>query len=137
MLHELCSNEYTTYKVIARDAKDDYVRRKVQKDRKKLLKWLNGLLADREVIIFYKDEDEEKVIIGSLNNVTEMYIPFPEMPLTIEIVNNQEVLEQQHCFMYEQPTRTPIVIHVDQITKFIVRTEGLSEIHKSIRFNGP
>lgn len=134
MLHELCTGEYTIYSVITRDAKDDYARRKVQKDRKKLLKWLNAILENREVIVFYKQDDVEKFAVTSL---MEKFDDFPEMPHTVEIINNQEVLEMQYCFMYELPSRTQLVLHADQITKFIVRTAGLSDLSKTVRFNGP
>jgi hypothetical protein len=134
MLHELCTGEYTVFTVVNRAPKDDYIKRKVQKDRKKLLKLLNAILLDREVIITYMEDEIEKTTVASL---IETFDEFPNMPLSTEIVNNQAVLEMQYCFMYERPSRTQIVIHADQITKFIVRTEGLSELSKSIRFNGP
>ena len=134
MLHELCSGEYTTYTVINREPKDDYVKRKVQKDRKKLLKWLDAVLKNREAIIFYTQDGIEKMTIASL---TEQFDPFPDMPLNVEIVNGQEVLEMQYCFMYERPSRAQLILHADQITKFIVRSEGLSELGKTVRFNGP
>ena len=134
MLHELCTGEYTIFTVVNRVPKDDYIKRKVQKDRKKLLKLLNALLRDREVIISYVEDDVEKTSVASL---VETFDEFPDMPLSTEIVNNQAVLEMQYCFMYERPSRAQIVIHADQITKFIVRSEGLSELSKTIRFNGP
>lgn len=133
MLHELCTGEYTLYTVIHRDAKDDYVKRKVQKDRNKLLKWMNALLRDREVIMFYKEDNAEKMAVVSL---IEQHEPFPDMPMSVEIINNKEVLEMQHLFMYENPSREQLIIHADQIIKFIVRTEGLSELHKTIWWYG-
>ena len=134
MLHELCTGEYTVFTVVNRAPKDDYIKRKVQKDRKKLLKLLNAILLDREVIISYMEDDIERTTVASL---IEIFDDFPDMPLTTEIVNNVAVLEMQYCFMYERPSRKQIVIHADQITKFIVRSEGLSALSKTIRFNGP
>lgn len=132
MLHELCTGEYTTYTVINRVPKDDYIKRKIQKDRNKLMKWMNALLKNREVILFYKQDDVEKMSIVSL---IEIFGTMPDdIPMNVEIVNNKEVLEMQHFVMYERPSREQIVIHADQITKFIVRTEGLSELHKTIRW---
>jgi len=52
-LQELRSNEYFIYTQKLRDAGDDpYLKHKAIKDRQKARELLNGLLKDREVIIF-------------------------------------------------------------------------------------
>lgn len=136
MLHEIGSHEYSTFVQVLRVAKDDYAARKVQKDRTKVKKLLDGLLADREVIIFYNDNGVEKQVIGTTKKFVEKEEwPAPVLtPLTTEIINNKEVLEDQYCRFWAFPQREPIAVHVDKITKFIVRTEGLtSEFFNKIK----
>ena len=129
MLYELRSQEYRTFTQKLRIPKDDYERRKVQKDRMKLKVLLEGLLNDREVIIFYTDGSEEKMILGTCKKFFEKEV-WPELPIvdpTIEIVNNKEVPQIHYCRFWEFPSRTPIVIHFDNITKFIIHSKENDE----------
>jgi hypothetical protein len=71
-LHELRTNEYFTFTQKLRDVGDDpYLKHKAIKDRQKARELLNGLLKDREVIIFYLDDGVEKNIIGTLKKLLE------------------------------------------------------------------
>lgn len=130
MIHELTSNDFVTYEVKDRKIKDPYTARKAQKDRKKLVIWLEALLKDREVIIFFMDGEEERSIIATLKDYEEL----PSAPMNIEIINNKVKLQMHYIRCYEQPTRTPYVIHTDNITKFITRSEGVLEISRKTRF---
>ena len=127
MLAELSTHEFTTFIQTLRVPKDAYAARKVQKDRMKLKELIEGLLRNREVIIFYKENDEEKYVIGTTRKYVqaEVWPELPSVPTTIEIVNNQEVEEMQYCRFWSFPDRTPRAIHLDNITKFIVSKEGL------------
>lgn len=128
MLSETITAEFSIYVQQLREPKDDYAKRKVQKDRQKLRVMINALLEDREVIIFYKDNEVEKQVIGTKKKPVpqEEWPPLPDLPKTIEIINNKEVPEIHHCAFWLYPLREPILIHLDQITKFIVRNEGLT-----------
>lgn len=129
MLHELRSQEFRTFTQKLRAPKDDYERRKVQKDRMKLKGLLEGLLNDREVIIFYRDGEEEKMVLGTCKKFFEKEV-WPELPTvepTIEIINNKEVPQMHHCRFWEFPSRTPMVIHFDNITKFIIHSKENDE----------
>lgn len=127
MLAELSSHEFTTYIQTLRAAKDEYSKRKVQKDRMKLKELLEGLLRNREVIVFYKEDGEEKYVVGTTRKYVELEVwpDLPEVPTNIEIVNNQEIEEVHYCRFWSFPDRTPRAIHLDNITKFIVSKDGL------------
>lgn len=127
MLAELSSHDFITFIQTLREPKDAYAKRKVQKDRMKLKQLLEGLMRDREVIIFYQDDGEEKYLIGTTRKVVEAEIwpSLPDVPLTVEIVNDQEVEEMHYCRFWSFPDRQPRAIHLDHITKFVVNKSGL------------
>jgi hypothetical protein len=131
MLHEINDGEFSMFVVVERKVKDDYSKRKVQKDRRKLQIWLDKLLSDRHVIIFYNQNNEEKMIIGSKK---EMFGPLPETPMNIDIINNKVKLQNYYCTCFELPSRNPIAIHVDTVTRFIVKQDGVSELSSRTRF---
>jgi hypothetical protein len=131
MLNEINDGEFSTYFVVDRKVKDEYTARKVQKDRRKLQIWLDKLLEDRHVIIFYKDGREEKMFVGSKK---EMFGELPTVPMNIDIINNKVKLQNYYCTCFEVPSRAPVAVHVDSVTKFIVRQDGLSELSARTRF---
>lgn len=127
MLSELCTHELSIFTRIIREAKDPYTARKLQKDRLKVKHWIDTILNDREVIIFYLDSNIEKMVVGTCKKFVEReeWPQLPAMPLTEETVNGQLEMQEQHVQFWEQPTKNPISIHVDSITKFITMREGL------------
>ena len=127
MLAEISTHEFTTFVQSLRAPKDAYAARKVQKDRMKLKELIEGLLRNREVIIFYKEDNAEKYVIGTTRKYVEAEVwpDLPNVPMTIEIINNQEVEEMHYCRFWSFPDRTPRAIHLDSITKFIVSKDGL------------
>jgi hypothetical protein len=134
MLTELCTNEYVIYDVKIRVAKDAYSERKIQKDIRKLEKWLHALLDHHEVIIFYRDDDKETVVVGSRippHNGLELLIS----PLEDEIVNGKTNKVANHCCFFTVPGRVPMMIHFNNITKFIVKIDNVAEISKSIQWH--
>jgi hypothetical protein len=127
MLHEIGSNDFTTFVQEHRKVKDAYSQRKVQKDRLKAKMLLDGLLADRDVIVFYMEDGVEKQVVGTTKKLLplEVWEDLPVPPLTTEIVNNKEVLENQYCTFYKFPTKEPVMVHIDNVTKFIVVSKGI------------
>lgn len=128
MLTELSTHEFTTFIQTLRAPKDEYAKRKVQKDRMKLKELLDGLLRNREVILFYRENGEEKYVIGTTRKYVEAEVwpELPDVPMSVEIINNQEVEEMHYCRFWSFPDRTPLAIHLDNVTKFIVSKEGLN-----------
>lgn len=128
MLIEIVSNEFKTYVQELRQPKDDYTKRKIQKDRQKLLAMLEGLMEDREVIIFFNEGGVEKQVVGTRKKYIEKeYLPeLPLPPKMIEMINNNPVEETHHIVFWQIPLREPTIIHLDDVTKFIVRAEGLT-----------
>jgi hypothetical protein len=127
-LQELRSNEYFIYTQKLRDAGDDpYLKHKAIKDRQKARELLNGLLKDREVIIFYLDNGVEKNIIGTLKKLLEKeYWPELEsIPKTLVSINDQLVPQEHHVAFWEIPLREARLIHIDSITKFMTKSAGL------------
>ena len=134
MLLELCTSEYAIYEIKHREPKDDYSKRKIQKDLRKLEKWLNGLLENHEVIIFYKEGDQEKIIVGTRIAPHEG-LELPISPLEDEIVNGQVNKVSNYCCFFAMPTREPTTIHFNDITKFIVKIDNVSKISNSIQWH--
>lgn len=126
-LKELYTGEFAIYTQELRAPKDDYTRRKIQKDIRKLEKILHALLDRHEVVMFYKDGDEEKMIIGTrIKPYTELELP--ESKLEEEVVNGKSRMVPNECCFFEMPSRKPTAIHFNDITKFMLRNENVSNI---------
>ena len=131
-LYELYSKEYVVWTQKLREADDDYTKHKVQKDRQKLRSLINGLLNDREVIIFYYDEEgNEKQLIGTkkrdFTQLREKWPELPEVPMSTVIINNKVVPQQHHAVFWLFPERTPFILHLDKIIKIIVKNDGVNQ----------
>jgi hypothetical protein len=127
MLIEIGSNDFVTFVQEHRTVKDAYSQRKVQKDRLKAKMLLDGLLADRDVIVFYMEDGVEKQVVATTKKILplEVWLELPVPPLTTEIINNKEVLENHYCTFYSFPAKEPLMIHIDTITKFITTNKGI------------
>ena len=113
-LQETNTDDFVTYSQTIREAKDDYTARKVQKDRHKHIHWLNTVAGEREVIIEYTNQENEMVRKVATRIGFENY-EWEDTPLTAEVVNGEEVLEDQYVRLISMPDRNPFVIHVDNI----------------------
>ena len=121
MLIEIGSNDFTTFVQEHRKIKDAYSQRKAQKDRLKAKMLLDGLLADRDVIVFYMEDGVEKQVVATTKKILplEVWAELPLPPMTTEIINDKEVLENHYCTFYKFPTKEPVMVHIDNVTKFI------------------
>jgi len=131
MLNQLNSNSYATYTVKNRQPKgDSYIDAKIDKDRYKLRRWIQTLLADREVIVFWTEDDKDYVMIGTTNvNPGEGYGELPTNLPTVKCnINGTEVDEPQFITFHCVPGREIATVDVDHITKFIVSIDGLVEL---------
>jgi hypothetical protein len=127
-LHELRSNEYFTFTQKLRDVGDDpYLKHKAIKDRQKARELLNGLLKDREVIISYLDDGIEKTIIGTLKKLLEKeyWPPLDTIPKTLVSINEVLIPQEHHIAFWEIPLKEARLIHIDSITKFMTKSDGL------------
>ena len=129
------TSDFVLYTQKIRDAKDAYTARKVQKDRIKARKWINLFLEDREIILTYNDGNVNKTIVATLKNDNPHRLPLPEIEPVKEIINDQEVLEEQHIVFYSVPDYIPIMIHVDQVINFYVTSNNIMEV--SAKLNTP
>jgi len=127
MLIEIGSNDFVTYVQEHRKVKDAYSHRKQQKDRLKAKMLLDGLLADRDVIVFYMEDGAEKQVVATTKKLLplEVWADLPVPPMTTEIINNKEVLENQYCTFYSFPAKEPLMVHIDNVTKFITTNKGI------------
>lgn len=132
MITELCTNEFVIYEVKKREPKDALSIRKIQKDMRKLETWIHALLEKNEVIIFYMENGEEKIVVASRIPPYEGYV-LPETPLEDEIVNGVVNKVSNYCCFFIVPERVPAMIHFDDITKFIVKIDKVREISNSLR----
>ena len=127
-LHELQSNDYYTFTQKLRETGDDpYLQHKAMKDRQKLRELINGLLKEKEVIIFYKTDGVEKMIIGTLKKRVEKeyWPPLDEVPKSLVSINDQLVPQEHHVAFWEYPIRESRLLHLDTITKILVHNQGL------------
>lgn len=127
-LQELRSNDYYTFTQKLRETGDDpYLKHKAIKDRQKARELLTALLKDREVIIFYLENNSEKTIIGTLKKLVEKeyWPPLLPVPKSLVSINDSLVSQEHHIAFWEFPAKESRLIHIDTITKFIVRSEGL------------
>lgn len=132
-LSETNTDDFVTYSQSLREAKDDYTARKVQKDRHKHIHWLNTVTESREVMIEYINKEKEKVRTVATRVGFENY-EWEDTPLTTEIVNGEEVLEDQYVRLISMPERNAFVIHVDDILSWsLARDEQLNELDKKYK----
>lgn len=134
MLSETNTNDFVIYDVVLRNPKDAYTARKVQKDIRKLEKWLHALMDQKDVILFYNDNGEEKMIVGS-RMLPHPGIELPVSPLEDEEVNGIIRKVSNHCCFLSVPSRQPTMIHFNDINKFVVSHANVNEISKSIEWH--
>lgn len=134
MIHELRTDELVTYTVEKRKVAegDETAQYKSQRDRQRLRNWLRALLKEHDVLIFYVDEDDgiEKFIIATTKGYNEeaMEIPVIEEEWLGEIEKTYH-----HVPFVSVPDRTPYYIHVDDITKFVLKNDKINEISNKTR----
>jgi hypothetical protein len=137
MLQQLNSNSYATYTVSNRQPKgDNYLDAKIDKDRYKLRRWIQALLADREVIVFWTEDDTDYMMIGTTKvNSGEGYGNLPtDLPTVKCNINGTMVDEPQFIAFHCVPGREIATVDIDHITKFIVSIDGLVELtHQTLR----
>lgn len=134
MLHELRTDELVTYTVEKRAVKegDETAQYKSQRDRQRLRNWLRALLKEHDVLIFYVDEDDgiEKFVIATTKDYNEEAIEIP-------VVNEDWLGEMQETYHHvpfvSVPDRTPYYIHVDDITRFVLKNDKIMEISKKTK----
>lgn len=136
MISELRTNELVTYTVEKRKVKegDPTSLYKSQKDREMLRNWLRALLKEHDVMIFYIDEDDgkEKFVIGTTKGYNEdvMKIPVYDEDWLGEIQKTYH-----HVPFVSVPDETPYHIHLDDITKFVLKNDKILEIsNKTVLF---
>ena len=132
MIHEIYTDEYVIYTVVARKPKtDNYSKKKIMKDRIKLSRWLKTLLQHCEVMIIYDDNGVEKIEVGTL---VKGFAEFPDAPLeTITIMNKTKLLFN-YCRFYTVPKLEPRSVHLDKIKKFIVKNDNVTELSNKVSF---
>ena len=134
MLSELQTNDLVTYEVKKRKVEegDEMAQYKSQKDRQRLRNWLNGLLQENDVIIFYIDDEDglEKTVIGTTKGFNKDLIEIP----TIKESWLGEIEDSYHHVPFVSvPDETPYYIHCDDITKFILKCDNISEVSKKTK----
>lgn len=130
MINEYITNELAIYTVEKREIIDDYTLVKSNKDRKKLRSWLTKLMEEHDVVIFYMDDDGlEKFIIGTLKDADPRYL---EVPTTTETTRKGTIEAVHHIAFLTHPGRQHQYIHLDHITRFIVKNDKLGELSKKL-----
>lgn len=131
MINELQTKSWVEYTQKLRNPKTDYEKRKVQKDRKKALLWLNLWLKEQEIILqYYDSEDNIITCFASSTTDYEVKTPFPDTPLTKEIVHGETVFEDQYIRFYKMPESEPIALHIDKVYKWYVPNDNVLKLSK-------
>lgn len=134
MLRELRTEDLVTYIVEKRAVEegDDTALYKFYRDRQRLRNWLNALLKENDVIIFYTDEDDglEKHIIATTQGFDETLI---EIPTVVETFGDESYETFYHIPFVSVPDATPYYIHADDITRFILKNNKINEISRKTR----
>lgn len=128
MINEIQTADFVFYEQKLRDAKDDYTKNKVLKDRRKAHKWINIFLEDREIILTYKNGEEVHTAIATLKNNNSTVLPLPSTPLTHVEKDGETVLEDQYVRFYRVPDMVPEAIHIDQVVCFFAKNDNLSDL---------
>lgn len=128
MINELQTGDFVFYEQKIREAKDDYTKNKILKDRRKAHKWINIFLEDREIILTYKNGEQIVTTIATLKNNSHNPLPLPSTPLTHVEKDGETVLEDQYIRFYRVPQMIPDSVHVDQILCFFAKNDGLNEL---------
>ena len=129
-LSETWTSDFACYTVEKRQPKDDYTLRKSQHDRRKLRNWLNALMLKHDVLIWYEDNGEEKMVIATLLD-SDIY-PLCDLPITVEHYRKKSYLEVYHIRFLSMPTRQPMILHVDSIKRIIVSNKNVIEITNEV-----
>jgi hypothetical protein len=123
-INEQSGHDLAFYTIESRKIKDDYTLRKSQHDRRKLRKWLNALMLETDVLFWYKEDGEEKMIMGTLLD-TDIY-PIGDAPITIEEYRGRQYLEFYYIRFISMPGKEPSRLHLDSITNFLACTNKIS-----------
>lgn len=126
MINELRTGEFAFYEQKIREAKDDYTKNKVLKDKRKAQRWLTLLLEDREVILTYKNGEEIITTIATLKVDSDQSLP--STPLTHVEKNGEIRLEDHYVRFYKMPQILPDSVHIDQVLCFFVRSDNINEV---------
>jgi len=133
-LSETSTNDFVTYTQKLREPTDEYTARKLQKDRHKHIHWLSTVAKYKELILTYRDEDNNiKQVIATGNSPLSGEVIWPDTPLTPEIIHGETVLEDQYVRLFLMPSMSATCIHIDNIIEWIVIQDGLSEIDKEYK----
>ena len=131
-LTEFYTPELCIYTVEPRKNKgDEYTMRKIQKDRMKIYTWMKNLLDQNEMIIFYKEDNEEKHIIctGQIDDHQLL-----DAPVSIVEYRGDTFVQCHWLRVIEYPGRLPKNIHIDSITKFILKNDNVGEIANELYY---
>jgi len=129
-VQEYNTTDLTVFHFENRKVKDDYTLRKSQRDRKKVRKFLNALLLENDLIIWYNDQGTEKMVIGTLQGVDLDQLL--DAPVEIEEYRNRKYLEFYYLQMFDTLSRTPVNIHIDSLVKIILRNDKIERISKEV-----
>lgn len=136
MIEEYYTNELVMYTVTPRkDKGDEYSKRKIQKDRKKLFTWLLELLKENEILLDYLDDDGNmQSCICSMKSDYEHLLPVMDVPVQIESYRGDDILRLEHLPVVCFPGKTPKLIHIDNVRRFILKNDNVADIAQRLYY---
>jgi hypothetical protein len=133
-LSEVWTEDFGIYTAIRREAKDDFNLRKTQHDRRAARRYINALLAENDLVIWYIENSEEKMIVGTLQDMDDLELP--DAPVCVETYRNRQYLEFYYIRFFSMPQRIPTIIHLDSITKFLLKNNKIHSISNKLANQG-
>jgi len=132
MFSEIFTDDLAVYTVVPREITDDTALYKFQRDRQKKRKFIQELLKHNEIMIFYIEEEDglEKFVVATLKNIDVDAFDLPE---AIDEWRNNTYQVKHHVPFISVPDKTPFYIHVDDITKIVLRNENIQEVTKNLK----
>jgi len=129
MMEEFYTDELVIYTVTPRkDKGDEYSKRKIQKDRKKLYEWVIELLKENELIIDYIEDDKLVTSVCTMKFKHYGMLPIDEVPIEIESYRGDELLRMNHLPVVSFPGKQRKLIHIDNVRKFILKNDNVQDI---------
>jgi hypothetical protein len=132
-LVELYTNDLCLYTVEPRKNKtDEYTQRKIQKDRTKLYTWITELLKQNEIVLFYKEDGVEKNCICTIRGYEDK---LPNAPLSSVHYRGDDFVQLHYLRVIDLSNgRIPKIIHIDDVTKFILKNDNVSDIAQELYY---
>jgi hypothetical protein len=128
MINNIETRDFSIFTQKLLEVKDEHSFLKNIRERNNIVTVLTAALADREVLITWDDNGKEFSAVASLVPTGNNAPVLPAIPEEFDTINGKQVPAQKHIAFYIVPGETAELLHVDKITSFITRRDGMQYI---------